>query len=242
LAQGSSSFADMPLQMETQSRVLSVTDIQGKWREKSSRSVWKVTGIVVEKAGVPRLQKQPVVLSDGPNGVAWGNGNLTGNMEDGWLVWRNRRGETTYCWKKLDGSKEEMLEEVMAAEPKAKIPKVKKVPSKQYFPNLEKQSPRSNVSGETEELTAADRRQATHMNAGETAEMKAAGFGVTTGPVDDKQDGIAMDEIKMLVEMAGKRLLAGDVFMSMHYINLAQQVQPLSSSFSYDEEVTNCLA
>ena len=27
-----------------------------------------------------------VVLSDGPNGVAWGNGNLTGNMEDGWLV------------------------------------------------------------------------------------------------------------------------------------------------------------
>jgi len=51
-----------------------------------------------------------------------------------------------------------------------------------------------------------------------------------------------MDEIKMLVEMAGKRLLAGDVFMSMHYINLAQQVQPLSASFSYDEEVTNCLA
>ena len=47
-----------------------------------------------------------------------------------------------------------------------------------------------------------------------------------------------MDEIKMLVEMAGKRLLAGDVFMSMHYINLAQQVQPLSASFSYDEEVT----
>ena len=65
---------------------------------------------------------------------------------------------------------------------------------------------------------------------------------MTTGPMDDKQDGIAMDEIKMLVEMAGKRLLAGDVFMSMHYINLAQQVQPLSSSFSYDEEVTNCLA
>jgi hypothetical protein len=51
-----------------------------------------------------------------------------------------------------------------------------------------------------------------------------------------------MDEIKMLVEMAGKRLLAGDVFMSMHYINLAQQVQPLSASFSYDEEVTKCLA
>ena len=36
----------MPVQMEAKSRVLSVTDIQGKWREKSSRSVWKV-GIAV---------------------------------------------------------------------------------------------------------------------------------------------------------------------------------------------------
>ena len=51
----------MPVSIETKSRVLSVTDIQGKWREKSSQSVWKVTGIVVEKAGVPRLQKQPVL-------------------------------------------------------------------------------------------------------------------------------------------------------------------------------------
>ena len=49
--------------------------------------------------------------------------------------------KSRYCWKKLDGSKEEMLEEVMAAEPKAKIPKVKQAPAKQYFPNLEKQSP-----------------------------------------------------------------------------------------------------
>ena len=81
-----------------------------------------------------------------------------------------------------------------------------------------------------------------HMNAGETAEMKAAGFGVTAGPVDDKPNAMAMEEIKMLIEMAGKRLLAGDVFMSMHYINLAQQVHPLSASFSYDEEVTKCLA
>jgi hypothetical protein len=208
--------------------------------------MWIVNGIVAQRTKAPRAQSKPIVLNDGPAGVEWGNGNLKGNLEDGCLVWRNRRGEATYCWKKLDGSKEEMQEEVKAADPKATqtraIPKVKKAPSKQYFPNLEKQSPRSNDSGETEELTAADRRQATHMNAGETAEMKAAGFGVTTGPVDDKQDGIAMDEIKMLVEMAGKRLLAGDVFMSMHYINLAQQVQPLSASFSYDEEVTKCLA
>ena len=53
--------------------------------------------------------------------------------------------KSRYCWKKLDGSKEEMQEEVKAADPKATqtraIPKVKKAPSKQYFPNLEKQSP-----------------------------------------------------------------------------------------------------
>jgi type IV secretory pathway VirB10-like protein len=170
------------------------------------------------------------------------------------LVWRNRRGEATYCWKKLEEPKEEIHEELKAAEPKAMqtraipqvpsppIPKVKQAPAKQNFPNLEEQSPRSTNSSDTAELTAADRRQSKHMNAAETAEMKAAGFGVTAGPVGDKQDAIAMKEVKMLVEMAGKRLLAGDVFMSMHYINLAQQVQPLSSSFSYDEEVTNCLA
>ena len=59
------------------------------------------------------------------------------NYTESWIGLRKSR----YCWKKLDGSKEEMLEEVMAAEPKAKIPKVKQAPAKQYFPNLEKQSP-----------------------------------------------------------------------------------------------------
>ena len=126
--------------------------------------------------------------------------------------------------------------------PSPPIPKVKQAPANQNFPNLEEQSPRSTNSSDTAELTAADRRQSKHMNAGEMAEMKAAGFGVTAGPVGDKQDAIAMKEVKMLVEMAGKRLLAGDVFMSMHYINLAQQVHPLSASFSYDEEVAKCLS
>ena len=31
----------------------------------------------------------------------WGSGNLTGNLEDGVLVWRNRRGEVAYRWEKL---------------------------------------------------------------------------------------------------------------------------------------------
>jgi len=39
-------------------------------------------------------------------------------LEDGLLVWRNRRGEATYCWKKLE-PKEEIHEELKAAEPKA---------------------------------------------------------------------------------------------------------------------------
>ena len=43
----------MPVQMEAKSRVLSVTDIQGKWREKSSRSVWKVAiAVYLTQGGV----------------------------------------------------------------------------------------------------------------------------------------------------------------------------------------------
>ena len=99
--------------------------------------------------------------------------------------------KSRYCWKKLDGSKEEMQEEVKAAEPKAvqtrAILKVKQAPVKQSFPNLEEQSPRSTDSGDTAELTAADMNAFKHMNAGETAEMKAAGFGVTAGPMDAKR-------------------------------------------------------
>jgi hypothetical protein len=43
----------------------------------------------------------------------------------------------------------------------------------------------------------------------------------------DQPDSIAVAEMQMLVEMAGKRLMAGDVYMGMRYITLAQQVQPL---------------
>jgi hypothetical protein len=52
--------------------------------------------------------------------------------------------------------------------------------------------------------------------------------------VDGKPEDIAVAEMKMLVEMAGNRLMAGDVYTSMRYITLAQQVQqvaPLSGSF-----------
>merc|ERR1719506_610574 len=47
------------------------------------------------------MSSKPVVLSDGPNGVEWGSGNLKGNMEGGYLVWRNRHGEATFFWNKV---------------------------------------------------------------------------------------------------------------------------------------------
>ena len=45
-------------------------------------------------------------------------------------------------------------------------------------------------------------------------------------------DPISVAEMKMLVEMAGNRLMAGDVYMGMRYITLAQQVQPLAHPYA----------
>ena len=69
--------------------------------------VWTVSGIVAERPKTAGLQgkpmsSKPVVLSDGPNGVEWGSGNLKGNMEGGYLVWRNRQGEATFEGPKWD--------------------------------------------------------------------------------------------------------------------------------------------
>ena len=43
-------------------------------------------------------------------------------------------------------------------------------------------------------------------------------------------DDIAFEEVKMLLEMARNRLMVGDVYTSMRYITLAQQVQPIIPS------------
>ena len=87
------------------SRTFSVLDIQGQWFEETTKQVWTVTGIVAERSKTRKSQSskqssKPVVLSDGPNGVEWGSGNLKGNMEGGYLVWRNRQGEATFFWNK----------------------------------------------------------------------------------------------------------------------------------------------
>merc|ERR1719473_2186724 len=93
---------------------------RAQWREKSTQNVWIVSGIIAERAKRQKAQKKPIVLSDGPQGVEWGNGNLKGSFEDGMLVWRNRRGEATYCWKKFQNNVE-----VPAGE--APVPITKKV-------------------------------------------------------------------------------------------------------------------
>jgi hypothetical protein len=202
--------------------MLSVCDIQGQWREKNAQNVWIVSGIVAERAKRPKALKKPIVLSDGPQGVEWGNGNLKGKMEDGWLVWRNRRGEATYTWKKLENGAE-----VLPPLPVTEAPKVRRVPPVASPPpppvptkiishtntKTEDQSPRSTNSAGTTETAAL------------TGGMGS--YALDASPVEDKPDGIAVAEMKMLVEMAGNRLMAGDVYMGMRYITLAQQVQPL---------------
>jgi hypothetical protein len=195
--------------------MLSVCDIQGEWREENTKNVWVVNGIIAERKKVPRAQKKPIALSDGPAGVEWGNGNLKGNIEDGLLVWRNRRGESTYRWTKMEDPSH--LTERMP--PAVRIPAIasgRQLPTKTNFQKMESQSPRSTNSGASNE----------------TAEMLAGmmSLQMAASNADEHPTAIAVAEMKMLMEMAANRLLAGDVYTSMKYITLANQVQPMNAS------------
>jgi hypothetical protein len=200
--------------------MLSVRDIQGSWREEKTKNVWTVNGIVAERPKVPRQGNKPIVLSDGAAGVEWGNGNLKGSLEDGYLCWRNRRGEITYRWTKLDANAKDL--QIKEATKVARKPPVTLPPQPPTKTKAENQSPRSTNSGQS----------------AETAEMLASmGSGMQMIPGssggDSPTDSIAVGEMQMLLEMASQRLLAGDVYMSMRYITLAQQVQPLNASLSH---------
>jgi hypothetical protein len=192
--------------------MLSVRDIQGQWREASTRNEWTVDGIIVERAKGKKGQKKAkaIVLTDGPAGIEWGNGNLFGNFEDGCLVWRNRRGEATYSWQKLEGEVEPMT-----AGPVAKDAAMPALPFAVKRPSKEDLSPRSTNSG----------------TSNETAAMTAESLAMSLSQFQPKEDEVAFAEVKMLLEMARSRLMAGDVYTSMRYITLAQQVQPLVSTF-----------
>jgi propanediol dehydratase small subunit len=89
------------------------------------------------------------------------------------------------------------------------------------FKKTEDQSPRSTNSSAESTETAA-------MAAG----MALMNQQSTVPGAEGKPDDIAVAEMKMLVEMAGNRLMAGDVYMSMRYITLAQQVQPVIGGYS----------
>jgi hypothetical protein len=210
--------------------MFSVSDIQGKWGETNSKNVWQVSGIVAEKANVRRGQKKsPIVLSDGPYGVEWGKGNLTGNIEGGLLVWRNRRGEVTYCWEKLTGASTKATYTEVKPLPIAVLPQAPMETDFQtdFQINMDKLTPRSTnstASNDTAEITAG--MGTLDMNVSRKSSVDIA---------DENADVIAASEMQMLVEMARQRLLAGDVYMSMRYITLAQQVQPLAASFGCTE-------
>jgi hypothetical protein len=183
-----------------------------------------VNGIVAEKVNRPKGQKKStIVLSDGPDGVMWGKGNLTGHMENGVLVWRNRRGEAAYSWEKLVSKAEvtRPAQKTGAAEVK-QIPLIHVTPQASRKNSSDKLSPRSTASGTSHE----------------TAEMMpGAGSPVMQAShVDEQPDYVAVAEMQMLMEMARNRLMAGDVYMSMRYMTLAQQVQPLMAS-GYSEPI-----
>jgi hypothetical protein len=207
---------------------LSVNGIQGLWAEKDTKNTWEVNGIVAEKTHRPRGQKKsPIVLSDGPDGVMWGKGNLTGNLEEGMLVWRNRRGEATYRWEKASGKAETVPAARASAPEKAKpTAPIEILPPASRKNSVDKLTPRSSGSGSGMSNDTAE------IYAGMGSSAMLASLPVDE-QLDDKGDSdyVAVAEMKMLMEMASNRLMAGDVYMSMRYITLAQQVQPLAASF-----------
>jgi hypothetical protein len=85
--------------------------------------------------------------------------------------------------------------------------------------SIEKLTPRSTSSGLSNETTEI------------TAEIGSSAM--YTSHVEEQPDDVAVAEMKVLMEMARNRLLVGDVYMSMRYITLAQQVQPLVASLGY---------
>jgi hypothetical protein len=213
--------------------VLSLNEIQGLWSEKNATDVWEVNGIVAEKASRQRGQKKrPIVLNNGPNGVMWGSGNLTGNMEDGVLVWRNRRGEAAYCWEKSAEKIKGMPVAKMTGAAEARMTQQGSsfCDSQVYMPNLDSVLPPPSRKNSIDKLTP---RSTASGVSNETAEITAAigSSAMYASHLEEQPDDLAVAEMKLLMEMARSRLLVGDVYTSMRYITLAQQVQPLVSSF-----------
>merc|ERR1719199_678331 len=176
----------MPLAM-----VLSVNDIQGQWNEMNGSDMWEVNGIVAEKTTVSKGQrKRPIVLNDGPDGVMWGSGNLTGNMENGVLVWRNRRGEVSYCWEKGAEKTKGMPQAKKTGVAKAR-PNPVSVPPPSSTNSMEKLTPRSTASGMSSKTTEI------------MAEI--GNSAMSTNITEEQPDEVALAEMQMFMEMARSR-------------------------------------
>jgi len=201
------------------SKAVSVRDIQGYWCEKSTDTEWTVDGIVVEISKGSKTQKRnhkSIVLTDGPAGIEWGNGNLIGSLEDGCLVWRNRRGEASYYWQRADGKREAKRTEPKPVARKSKdtLYPMKPLPTKISLQTTkEDSSPRSTNSATSNETAA--------VTAGMAGLMMNAGH-----HLQSQSDEATFGEVAILLEMAHNRLMAGDAATSLQFFQLAQQVKP----------------
>lgn len=206
----------MPVKLEITGPQLpaSVVDIQGTWREAKTATMWKVDGIVAQKH---KQRSKAVVLSDSPNGVEWGMGNLLGSIEDGLLVWRNRNGQVMYEWGRLES-------DCLDTPPQSKqAPKSHTAPRSKG--KSSKERPTAVVKGKREEANNSPRSTSSTVS---TAPTDAAALpmapGDLRGPVmkGDTQTTPATIEVSQLLEMAGARLASGDYGTAMQYVLFAQ--------------------
>jgi hypothetical protein len=209
---------------------ISVVDIQGTWREAKTTTVWKVDGIVAQKH---KQRSKAVVLSDSPNGVEWGTGNLMGSIEDALLVWRNRTGQVMYTWERpgpesLDSqpsqamsAQEPTIHAALQVKDKCgKEPAKAVVSEKAEEPAAHLSSPRSTSS--TVSTAPTD-------SAGGMAHSAISIGGDVRVPVmkvDNKPTKQTAQEVAKLLEMAGSRLASGDYATAMQYVLFAQTLDP----------------
>jgi hypothetical protein len=181
-----------------------------------------VDGIVAQKH---KQRSKAVVLSDSPNGVEWGMGNLIGSIEQGLLVWRNRAGKVMYEWQP-DG-----LDSQPAQEPKSNaVPQRKGKDASVPETVAQLSSPRSTSSTASTAPTetapplhsaanTAYQGYNTARIAGDLSSMKQM-LKTTKVKQQTKQ------EVAKLLEMAGSRLASGDYGTAMQYVLFAQTLHP----------------
>jgi hypothetical protein len=184
-------------------------------------TVWKVDGIVAQKH---KQRSKAVVLSNSPNGVEWGMGNLMGTIEDGILSWRSRTGQVAYQWGRcwLDPESPKQAPKSNAAlqtkgkdEKEASLVKNSKEAAVAVAEQNPEESPRSTSStvSTAPTDTAAGLAHGARGIGGELPKPAMRG---------NKKKKQTSDEVEKLLEMAGSRLASGDYGTAMQYVLFAQ--------------------